>query len=343
MLWFFVTYVVRFCVNVLIEPQINPIKHFPVVTVSHKLLLAAYSAVRRRACNARMETRLACTVATLIIWCIPGIFGFLVWELKENWRLYAANRSPSRCGRSSSARTARPWAGCCGRASIPARCRSASPNSAAPNAAGRNGSWHRSVRKHLQALHHVELDAAPLRRARVSRPVGRVSRLERPPPTLARLELTTNRIQIALECPPLDAAAMEIAFEYKSGWMLTDTPEPGWSVRLSDAQRRVFAVALNGFYKLAAVELLRPTIEAQFPSPMPPYDVVADRLVVWSDANLTRLASYPLRTPGPLRPSLASGSAAACRRAGATAWWPAPDASSRGWSTSASARSSWSS
>ena len=31
-------------------------------------------------------------MATLIIWCIPGIFGFLVWELKENWRLYAANR-----------------------------------------------------------------------------------------------------------------------------------------------------------------------------------------------------------------------------------------------------------
>ena len=39
MVWFFVTYVIRFCVNLLIEPQINPIKHFPVVTVSHKLLL----------------------------------------------------------------------------------------------------------------------------------------------------------------------------------------------------------------------------------------------------------------------------------------------------------------
>ncbi len=38
MLWFFVAYVVRFCVNLLIEPQVNPIKHFPVVTVSHKLL-----------------------------------------------------------------------------------------------------------------------------------------------------------------------------------------------------------------------------------------------------------------------------------------------------------------
>ena len=37
--WFYVSYVVRFAVNLLLEPQINPIKHFPVVTVSHKLLL----------------------------------------------------------------------------------------------------------------------------------------------------------------------------------------------------------------------------------------------------------------------------------------------------------------
>ena len=27
--WFFVSYVIRFGVNVLLEPQINPIKHFP--------------------------------------------------------------------------------------------------------------------------------------------------------------------------------------------------------------------------------------------------------------------------------------------------------------------------
>ena len=27
--WFFVTYVVRFVVTLLVEPQVNPIKHFP--------------------------------------------------------------------------------------------------------------------------------------------------------------------------------------------------------------------------------------------------------------------------------------------------------------------------
>ena len=37
--WFCIAYLVRVSVNVLIEPQVNPIKHFPVVTVSHKVIL----------------------------------------------------------------------------------------------------------------------------------------------------------------------------------------------------------------------------------------------------------------------------------------------------------------
>ena len=49
LVWFFVAYVVRFCVNVFLEPQINPIKHFPVVTVGHKLLFPAYKLFAKRA------------------------------------------------------------------------------------------------------------------------------------------------------------------------------------------------------------------------------------------------------------------------------------------------------
>jgi hypothetical protein len=39
-----------------------------------------------------MQKRLALTMTTFVSTTIPGIFGFLAWELKENWRLYAANR-----------------------------------------------------------------------------------------------------------------------------------------------------------------------------------------------------------------------------------------------------------
>jgi hypothetical protein len=92
-LWSGIDWFVRFCVTLLIEPQLNPIKHFPVVTVSHKLLVPMIPMVASNLSAATgMERGLALTTVTFISTTIPGVFGFLAWELKENWRLYAANR-----------------------------------------------------------------------------------------------------------------------------------------------------------------------------------------------------------------------------------------------------------
>jgi hypothetical protein len=75
----------------LVEPQINPIKHFPVVTVSHKLILPTGPAIAQQLSSV-LGAPLANTLVWTTIWLVPGMFGFLVWELKENWRLYGANR-----------------------------------------------------------------------------------------------------------------------------------------------------------------------------------------------------------------------------------------------------------
>jgi len=83
--WFPVRYALRFAIYLLIEPQINPIKHFPVVTVSHKLLLPMVPSIAT-------ATGISSKWVAAIMSGVPGIFGFLAWELKENWRLYAANR-----------------------------------------------------------------------------------------------------------------------------------------------------------------------------------------------------------------------------------------------------------
>jgi hypothetical protein len=103
-LWSGIDWLVRFCATLLIEPQLNPIKHFPVVTVSHKLLVPMIPmAAANLAAATGMRKRLALTTMTVISTAIPGVFGFLAWELKENWRLYAANRPrllvPVRVGR----------------------------------------------------------------------------------------------------------------------------------------------------------------------------------------------------------------------------------------------------
>ncbi|HAC90451.1 MAG TPA: hypothetical protein DCF63_07430 [Planctomycetaceae bacterium] len=93
-LWSVISYFIVLVSTLLIEPQINPIKHFPVVTVAHKLLLplgpffVAWLAPF-------IGTTQANSLVWSTIWLIPGVFGFLVWELRGNWRLYAANRSPN--------------------------------------------------------------------------------------------------------------------------------------------------------------------------------------------------------------------------------------------------------
>jgi hypothetical protein len=103
-LWFVVSYVVVFAFTLLIEPQINPIKHFPVVTVAHKFLLPLSFTTKVTTIASPFAAFLmiffplsieqANWLAWSVVWLVPGVFGFLVWELKENWRLYAANRSP---------------------------------------------------------------------------------------------------------------------------------------------------------------------------------------------------------------------------------------------------------
>ncbi len=95
------SYVIRIYVNILIEPQVNPIKHFPVVTVSHKIMLPWLPTLTRLMAaplTPFLGFEAASAFAGANVLLLPGAFGFLVWELKENWRLYEANR-PARIPR----------------------------------------------------------------------------------------------------------------------------------------------------------------------------------------------------------------------------------------------------
>ncbi|CAN5281827.1 hypothetical protein BH11PLA2_BH11PLA2_35050 [soil metagenome] len=83
--WFPIAYVIRFVFYLLLEPQVNPLKHFPVVTVSHKIMIGLVGTVA--------ETfHISIEEAGLCLSLVPGIFGFLAWEFLANWRLYSANR-----------------------------------------------------------------------------------------------------------------------------------------------------------------------------------------------------------------------------------------------------------
>ncbi|MBN2886903.1 MAG: sulfite exporter TauE/SafE family protein [Chromatiaceae bacterium] len=95
-LWNIVQALIQFYVTVLVEPQINPIKHFPLVTIAHKLLLPFLPAITSmlvQLTNSILPAIIAYPIATLTVLLLPGLAGFLVWELKENWKLYAANHT----------------------------------------------------------------------------------------------------------------------------------------------------------------------------------------------------------------------------------------------------------
>ena len=86
-------YIIRAVLLIFVEPQVNPVKHFPVVTVGHKLMLTMAPGIASSisASTGKNYLEVLATV-TFVLTLIPGFMGFLVWELKENWRLYRANQ-----------------------------------------------------------------------------------------------------------------------------------------------------------------------------------------------------------------------------------------------------------
>ncbi|WP_296899013.1 sulfite exporter TauE/SafE family protein, partial [Thiohalocapsa sp.] len=93
-LWRFAEALIQFYVTVLVEPQVNPVKHFPIVSIGHKLLLPFLPAITAAFVDISQSVLpkvIAYPLVTLTIVLLPGLFGFFVWELKENWKLYQAN------------------------------------------------------------------------------------------------------------------------------------------------------------------------------------------------------------------------------------------------------------
>lgn len=293
LLWFIAAYVLRFFVNVLLEPQINPIKHFPVVTVSHKLLLGAYGPLAKLL-ETTMETAMAWTVSFVLIWSIPGVFGFLVWELTANWRLYAASRRrnlyPVRIGAhgESLARLLKPGFHS---GALPKRFAKLRH---AERIARAGGSWH-AVRKHVHALRGIE---ASLRRY-VEREFLELFAQSRcwqaPAVTLEDVRLGTNSVRLAFGCPGVGRSNLQIGLEAEAGWLVAGVTNRGWIDRLLPHQRQVLVTAMVGLYESAGIELVREQIEDQFAPPAPWYDLSAAGLVVWPEGEDDVEVLYDLR------------------------------------------------
>ncbi len=242
LVWFPIAYLVRFAFMLLLEPQINPVKHFPVVTVSHKLLLPLIGAVSD-------ATGLPEATAALIIGGIPGIFGFIAWELRENWRLYAANRQDGL------PRVVLGHHGETMRGLLRPGFHSGTVPSyykklrAAVRRAERTG---RPVRidKPTHGLedvaHAVEnfagRELVPLLRA--------VRSWEGLTPRVVAVRVAVQTISVDLDVPELGGPPLRLAFDHRDDQIIARIAGPGWLRRLTAAQREVLDVALGGFAAL---------------------------------------------------------------------------------------------
>jgi hypothetical protein len=307
LLWFFVAYVLRFAVNVLIEPQFNPIKHFPVVTVAHKMLFAAYVPFTRLLMHSfGIGKYEAGTIATAIIWCIPGVFGFLVWELKENWRLYAANRRrdlrpiPIGSHGETMMRLLRPGFHSGTLPKRYAKLRRAERHARA------DGDWH-AVPKHLRLLHHVEQSIRRCVEREFLELLAESTCWNRTPVTLREVRLATNRVRLCFGCREIGEQPLTIEIDTQSGWLLAGASGPSWADHLAPSQRQVFVTALIGLFKIAGIELIRQQIESEFPAPPPWYDLSPAGLVLWPDDQREVEVLYDLHEGPWIAPLSVSG------------------------------------
>jgi hypothetical protein len=297
--WSAVAYFLRLYVNLFIEPGVNPIKHFPVVTVTAKLMVPFYEtmlAAIRGPAEQLMGRALGTSFAAFTVFVIPGIAGFLVWELKENWKLYRETR-PKTLREVSIGHHGETLVGFLKpgfhSGTIPKRFTRL-----------RRAAWksdERAVARHREALHHLEEAIHKFADRELVSMLSEAAAFRCADIAAGSVTIGSNRAQIELVCPSRSPQAARIVFEHTTGWTVASVPQRGWIDRLDDVEHHIFETALAGFYKRAGVDLVREQLEQVLAGDdePPPYDLPADSLIVWPGRGYQTEAVYDLRAPSP--------------------------------------------
>ncbi len=307
-LWSGVAYVIRLYVSVFVEPTINPLKHFPAVTVAAKFLVPLWIPLTHAIAGPLLflGKPAAYSVAFFILHAIPGAAGFLVWELKENWRLYRANRPPTlrpvMIGHHGETmlRLMKPGFHSGTLPKLYARLRRAERR------AERSGDW-RQPRRLRETLRQVEEAVARFTERQPLAYLAGSRCWQAGPVRLAGVEAATNRIRLKITCPGLGEDDLELTFEEQAGRLLAHVARPGWLPRLSAEQTAALALALTGFDKEAGVDLVREQVEALFAPECPPYTLANDDLVLWPDGHFDTEIVYHLEESPTLHPRVVEG------------------------------------
>jgi len=239
-----------------------------------------------------MDKELAYTTATMIITSIPGIFGFFAWELRENWRLYAANRPtslhPVVIGKHGESMRGLLLPGLHS-GTIPKRYAKLRSAEQEANAWGR---W-TLVRKHLGALEDLQIYVRRFIERDLLWLLNEAGCWNGSRLYLARIDLATNRVRAELRVDDI-AGTTVLEFEARSGWLLGSFSGPEVLAQLSPSQQDALATAMKGLYKSAGIDLVRQEIERQLPSPTPLYDLGEEEFLLWPEGFPATTIRYGL-------------------------------------------------
>ncbi|HVV83155.1 MAG TPA: hypothetical protein VHE35_08745, partial [Kofleriaceae bacterium] len=301
-IWFVIAYVLRIYVNLFIEPTVNPVKHFPIVTVAAKLILPFIPAMTR-AIGGRAAILLGPALGTsfgaFTVLVLPGLAGFLAWELNGNWKLYRENRKPELHAVSIGSHGE----------TMAGLLKPGFHSGTVPKlyAKLRRATWkgqERAVARYGEGLHHVEDALWKFADRQLVSMLNQDLTFRAADVAVQHVDVGSNRLRIDLVCPSAGQGVMTIAFEEQSGWLVAGLPQVGWLAALAPDQRRVFEIALAGFYKLCGVDVVREQIEAVLVrgglAAPPAYDFAEDGLVVWPGPGFDVELVYDLRSAQPV-------------------------------------------
>ncbi len=291
-LWFPIAYIIRFYTLVLIEPMLNPLK-LPLSILAAKVIYPGLAmlgvwTISGWGFSSPYVDQLAPFLTYPVAWLLvigtlylsPDAIAYLAWELRENWRLYRANRGkavgPAAIG--AHGETVRGLlhpgfhSGTVPR--LYARLR------AAERRAAQTRNWDRA-----RAYRHEVEEVAGRVQGFLEREMLLIlkssSAWQEQAVSAGPVSLSTNRIRFELEHLDHPAAPVEFEVEHRRGWLVAGIREPGWLEALRPEQRRVFASCLAYFYKRAEVDLVREQLRRVIPGPVFSWQLTEDELLLW--------------------------------------------------------------
>lgn len=318
LVWSIVAYVLRIYVTLLIEPFVNPLKHFPVVVVADKLMLASMPRILDVTTSlfAPFGAILGGFLAWMTMFLSPSIFGFLAWELKENYKLYRATRAealvPALIGHHGETMRGLLVVGMHS-GTLPKlyerlrRAAQREDDAALMRGARLERAKTASLGQFREGLHDVEQAVRRFVERELVAVLSSAARWTRGELTIDGVELSSNRIRVRLRAPALSRECCELRFEEQSAMVVATMAEAGFVeelVRTSPDEARLFENALAGLYQRAEVALVREQIEAELGADVA-YDIADGALIVWPGEGYRTELVYRLDRGGPtLRPEV---------------------------------------